>query len=160
MLKLKVAFEKYEALLALMKERGTTTRVVERSIARCLYFTGDEHLIAGAEALYRQYPTLGFRPFKAAGYVHHEEIVLVVEGFDLAECDGGGLLALAHRHGQAVAHEIGVTDAGVLICSCLDYQYNAKMVDVLNGPSQQPCCHILGLALKVRSILKLFLEYE
>lgn len=158
MYKLKEAVEKYEALLVLMKERGTTPRTVERSIARCLYFTGDEHLIANAEALYRQYPVLGFRPFKAAGYVHHEEIVLVVEGFDLAARDGGGLLALAHRHGQAVAHEIGVTDNDILICSCLDYRYNAKIVDVLSGPSQQPCCHILALALKTRSILRLFLE--
>lgn len=158
MYKLKEAVEKYEGLMALMKERGTTPRVVERSIARCLYFTGDEHLIANAEALYRRYPVLGFRPFKAAGYVHHEEIVLIVEGFDMATRDGGGLLALAHRHGQAVAHEIGVTDSDVLICSCLDYQYNAKTVDVLSGPLQQPCCHILALALKVRSVLKLFLE--
>lgn len=158
MYKLREAVEKYETLLALMKERETMPQPVERSIARCLYFTGDEHLIANAEALYRQYPVLGFRPFKAAGYVHHEEIVLVVEGFDLAKRDGGGLLALAHRHGRPGAYEIGVTDSGVLICSCLDYQYNAKVVDVLSSPSQQPCCHILALALKVPSLLKLFLE--
>ena len=54
MYKLKEAFEKYEALNALMKERGTKPRTVELSIARCLYFTGDEQLIANAEALYRQ----------------------------------------------------------------------------------------------------------
>lgn len=157
MYSLKVATEKYQNMINRMKESGKALLPIEQSIARCLYFTGWPELVENAEELYRAYPQSGFRPFKAAGYVHHDELQLVPDGFQLAERYGTAAVAIAHRRSQEIEHEISVTSSGLFCCSCMDFMYNVRPLDVQEGVSQQPCCHIYALALKVPSVLKIFL---
>lgn len=148
-----------------MKECGTTPLVVERSIAMCLYYTGEPDLIEQATVLYEQYPTLGFRPFKGAGYVHHREIY-----FDPITARGSSYQTVARllkrpvpvaeakrSLSDSVLHTITMGLDGTLVCTCQDYLYNLKPIPVLSGPNQKLCCHIFAAALSVDTLMELLI---
>ncbi len=162
----RLAIKKYQQLLETMKECGTIPLVVERSIAMCLYYTGAPTLIEKATVLHEKYPVLGFRPFKAAGYVHHREIY-----FDSIAVKGSSyqiaarvikkpvLVAEAKRSlPDSVLHTIFMKPDGKLTCTCQDYLYNLKPIAVLSGPNQKLCCHILAAALSIDTLMKLLIQ--
>lgn len=162
----RLAVKLYEQLLETMKECGATPLVVERSIAMCLYYTGEPALIEKATVLHEKYPTLGFRPFKGAGYVHHREIYfdpIAVKGSSYQTASrimkSSVLVAEAKRSlPGSVLHTITMEPEGTLVCTCQDYLYNLKPIAVLSGPNQKLCCHILAAALSIESLIKLLVR--
>lgn len=162
------AVKGYEALLETLKERNLSPRVEDRLICRCLYFTGDPSLVETARALFEKYPDLGFRPYKGACYVHHRDIEVVEFlddkcGEDVARAINETVkIGVAYRSGRGPEdrHTVSITPQGVLICTCKDFQFNLKAMAVYQGPKQQPCCHILAMALLDNQILKKFMEID
>ncbi len=161
----RLAVKLYDQLLETMKECGKTPLVVERSIAMCLYYTGEPALIEKATVLHEKYPTLGFRPFKGAGYVHHREIYfdsIVVKGSSYQAAarimKSSVPVAEAKRSlPDSVLHTITMERDGTLVCTCQDYLYNLKPIAVLRGPNQKLCCHILAAALSIESLMDLLI---
>lgn len=145
----------FDELVVLMKERKVTVKKKELELVRDVFATYQLH--GRAIALAVRYPRLGFRSFKAAGYVFHKEVW--VNEF-LAGSHNEGIFAEVRRSDNDAGHFVGVTPAGVYFCDCKDFLYNLRAFQVFAGPAQQPCCHILAVALNDLAILKYFLSPE
>lgn len=136
----------FDEMAQTMKNLEVSVRRKEMDLASCLFFTGDEKLIRNSLALVTLYPSLGFRPIKAAAYVHHREMSKTKTGWTKRQTvEGDG-------------HEITRKENGVFLCSCMDFCYNLKAIEVAQGPPQQPCCHILATALSHPEILAVFIQ--
>ncbi len=142
----------YEEMVAVMKSEGVTTKKKELALVKSIY---DASLLCRRmNSLFERYPVLGFRSFKAAGYVYHNE---VWENPMLEGTYEDGVFAEVRRKDNAGGHLVGVTPLGVYFCDCLDYRYNLRPIVILEGPPQQLCCHILAVALNNTEILRKFI---
>lgn len=140
--------ELFKGMVETMQLFGVAVRRREMDNASCLFLTGDQALVKNALALVERYPVLGFRPIKAASYVHHREVYQTATGWAKRPADGIDECKITQK------------ESGVFVCSCLDFRYNLKAIQVARGPPQQPCCHILAAALSHSEILEVFIQYK
>lgn len=145
----------YEEMMVQMKVEGISPKKKEALWVKDIFRA--KQLCQHMEVLYTRYPVLGFRPFKAATYVSRNEVWInpFLEGTSV-----DGVFAEVRRSDNTGGHLVGVTPTGVYFCDCPDFRYNVRPVAVLEGPRQQPCCHILAVALNDVKILAKFIDLE
>lgn len=147
----------FEAVMNTMAEAGKIPLALEREWGHSLIHTGDPVLVSNTIALFEAYPELGYRSIKAGAYVHYGDVWVNPL---LAGNSNDGIFAHVQQPNRPLGYLVGETDDGVFFCVCKDYKYNLKATPVVSGPPQQPCCHILAVALNDEKILKIFLKMQ
>lgn len=147
----------YKNVIDTLAEQGKKPAAMDRELGHCLIHTADEPLVENVIALFKRYPALGFRSIKAGNYVFKEWVWI---NDLLAGTTNDGMFAeVTGTEGES--HLVGVTENGVYFCGCKDFLYRLKAIPVMAGPPQQPCCHILAVALSdPENMLRKFLPVD
>lgn len=95
---------------------------------------GSEELAERVVHLLDLYPALNDRPLKAGEMVSEYRVWL-----------GPGVIGRVQRD-NGVWREVCFVN-GHFTCTCEDFQFNLKAIQVADGSYQQPCAHILAVVL-------------